>query len=152
MSGADRGGNGESNGPALIVPPLVPILRPSLPLKKTKPTPTPSPQKPVVWNTSHLGLRLTADLSAAASASVLVSPIICIIDQYNAPPTYLPYLKLTSPLEDDNQESRLLFPPTPYPPLQYGNLTPKPSDIPRLPPLPPHLRPLHLHLCDRQLR
>jgi hypothetical protein len=33
------------------------------------------------WNTNKLGLRLGADALAAASASVLVAPIICVIDR-----------------------------------------------------------------------
>lgn len=34
------------------------------------------------WNTKNLGLRLAADGAAAASAGVLVAPIITIIDKY----------------------------------------------------------------------
>ncbi len=33
------------------------------------------------WNTKNLGLRLGADLISAASAAVLVAPIISIIDR-----------------------------------------------------------------------
>jgi hypothetical protein len=34
------------------------------------------------WNTSSLGLRVGADAASAATASVLVSPIICMLDRY----------------------------------------------------------------------
>ena len=50
-------------------------------------TPVPLPPIPGVetekiqWNTSHLALRLGADACAAASASILVSPLICLIDR-----------------------------------------------------------------------
>lgn len=33
------------------------------------------------WNTTNLGLRLGADAASAATASVLVAPVICVIDQ-----------------------------------------------------------------------
>lgn len=33
------------------------------------------------WNTSNLGLRLSADITSAASASILVAPLITIIDR-----------------------------------------------------------------------
>ena len=39
-------------------------------------------KKDVRWNTANLGLRLGADLTSAASAAVLVAPIITIIDRY----------------------------------------------------------------------
>jgi hypothetical protein len=42
---------------------------------------TKMPVPDTTWNTSHLGLRLGADALAAASASVLVAPIICVIDR-----------------------------------------------------------------------
>jgi hypothetical protein len=38
--------------------------------------------KTTQWNTKNLGLRLGADLVSAASAAVLVAPIISIIDRY----------------------------------------------------------------------
>lgn len=34
------------------------------------------------WNTRNLGLRLGADATSAATASLLVAPVICVIDQY----------------------------------------------------------------------
>lgn len=34
------------------------------------------------WNTANLGLRIGADFAAAASAGVLVAPIITMIDKY----------------------------------------------------------------------
>lgn len=34
------------------------------------------------WNTQNLGLRLGTDAASAATASLLVAPIICVIDQY----------------------------------------------------------------------
>jgi hypothetical protein len=33
------------------------------------------------WNTKHLGLRLCADFAGAASAALLVAPIITVIDK-----------------------------------------------------------------------
>lgn len=33
------------------------------------------------WNTRHLGSRFGADAASAASASILVAPIICVIDR-----------------------------------------------------------------------
>lgn len=64
---------------------------------------TPKTQVPVVgggieksgdsrtWNTRNIGLRLAADGAAAATAGVLVAPVITMIDKY------------------------VLFPPLPYP-------------------------------------
>lgn len=34
------------------------------------------------WNTHNLGLRLAADAAAAATAGVLVAPLITMIDKY----------------------------------------------------------------------
>jgi hypothetical protein len=34
------------------------------------------------WNTNSLGLRVGADAASAAISSVLVAPIICVIDRY----------------------------------------------------------------------
>lgn len=39
----------------------------------------------LAWNTKNLGLRLGADLVSAASAAVLVAPVISIIDRYALP-------------------------------------------------------------------
>lgn len=39
-------------------------------------------EKPRIWNTKNLSLRLCADAVSAASAAVLVAPIISIIDRY----------------------------------------------------------------------
>ncbi|KAH0836971.1 putative membrane protein [Fonsecaea pedrosoi] len=38
-------------------------------------------KKPAQWNTRNLGLRLGADVTSAASASVLIAPIITVIDR-----------------------------------------------------------------------
>lgn len=35
------------------------------------------------WNIARLGLRLGADAASAATASSMVAPVICIIDQYD---------------------------------------------------------------------
>lgn len=63
-----------------------------LPLDAGKPPPLPTPPLPIAtpkapkvetsqWNTKNLGLRLGADAISAASAAVLVAPIISIIDR-----------------------------------------------------------------------
>jgi len=39
------------------------------------------PGKIVQWNTANLGLRLAADLTSAATASILIAPIISVIDR-----------------------------------------------------------------------
>lgn len=47
--------------------------------------PTAAQIKPAMgtaWNTTNLGLRLAADGAAAATAGVLVAPIITVIDKY----------------------------------------------------------------------
>lgn len=41
------------------------------------------------YNTKNLGLRLAADATAAASAGVLVAPIITMIDKYVPSPSLL---------------------------------------------------------------
>lgn len=46
-----------------------------------------SREKTSKWNTKNLGLRLGADLVSAASAAVLVAPIISIIDRCAYPPS-----------------------------------------------------------------
>jgi hypothetical protein len=68
--------------------PSLQFPKPSFPLTysgKAKLSPTAQER---AWNTSNLALRLAADASAAASASILVSPIICIIDRYGVPSLY----------------------------------------------------------------
>jgi hypothetical protein len=42
------------------------------------------------WNTKNLSWRLGADMVSAASAAVLVAPIISIIDRYVQPPPTFP--------------------------------------------------------------
>ena len=44
-------------------------------------TPKAFPLKESTWNTGHLPWRVTSDLTAAACASGLVSPLITIIDR-----------------------------------------------------------------------
>src|SRR5690606_30150850 len=39
------------------------------------------------WHTDNLGLRLGSDVLSAASAGVLIAPIISIIDNYVLPPS-----------------------------------------------------------------
>jgi hypothetical protein len=41
-----------------------------------------APSQASVWNTKNFGWRLGADLTAAASAAVMVAPVITIIDKY----------------------------------------------------------------------
>jgi hypothetical protein len=53
------------------------ILLPHLPKRPIEPD-------VIRWNTTNLGLRLGADASCAATASILVAPIICVIDRYAA--------------------------------------------------------------------
>lgn len=43
------------------------------------------PQQQQKWNTKNLGLRLAADAISAASAAILITPIISIIDRYPPP-------------------------------------------------------------------
>lgn len=57
------------------------------------------PQQQQKWNTKNLGLRLAADAISAASAAILITPIISIIDRYappRSPPPPSP--KLTPPV------------------------------------------------------
>lgn len=42
-------------------------------------------EKTSKWNTTNLGLRFGADAASAATASVLVAPVICVIDRYGLP-------------------------------------------------------------------
>lgn len=44
------------------------------------------PQQQQKWNSKNLGLRLAADAISAASAAILITPIISIIDRYAPPP------------------------------------------------------------------
>jgi hypothetical protein len=41
-----------------------------------------APSQASIWNTKNFGWRLGGDLTAAASAAVMVAPIITIIDKY----------------------------------------------------------------------
>jgi hypothetical protein len=41
--------------------------------------------EPREWNTRNLGLRLCTDLASAASAAVLVAPLITMIDKFVFP-------------------------------------------------------------------
>lgn len=66
--------------------PLDAVKSPPLP---TRPVPIAAPKTPNMdksqWNTKKLGLRLGADALSAASAAVLVAPIISIIDRLDSP-------------------------------------------------------------------
>jgi len=48
-----------------------------MPLRGTKPDPDPGRQ----WNTHNIGLRLLSDFVAAASAGVVIAPIVTLIDK-----------------------------------------------------------------------
>lgn len=52
------------------------------PVAKAVPGRRPSETQVKAWNTCHLGLRVGTDALAAASAGMLVAPIITIIDRY----------------------------------------------------------------------
>lgn len=58
----------------------VPSSGPQIPLPSVK-NGRLEPGKVVRWNTTNLGLRLAADLTAAATASVLIAPLISVIDR-----------------------------------------------------------------------
>jgi hypothetical protein len=63
-----------SDSPATTLPrPQIHI--PSVPKVKLE------PKKDAQWNTANLGLRLGADCASAASAAVLIAPIIAVIDR-----------------------------------------------------------------------
>ena len=58
--------------------------------------------KTTQWNTKNLGLRLGADLVSAASAAVLVAPIISIIDRYVFSPSTLPRMAMGKPQKQNS--------------------------------------------------
>lgn len=58
----------------------VPLSGPQIPLPSLK-NGRLEPGKVVQWNTANLGLRLAADLTSAATASILIAPIISVIDR-----------------------------------------------------------------------
>lgn len=55
------------------------------------------PQQQQKWNTKNLGLRLAADAVSAASAAILITPIISIIDRYPPPPRLPSHHPQTNP-------------------------------------------------------
>jgi hypothetical protein len=65
-----------------LIPPA-----PNLKLDPRPPLPLPNPKiamagkLPQKWNTKGLGLRVGADVVSAASASVLVAPVVMVIDR-----------------------------------------------------------------------
>ncbi len=77
------GGAGDLPRPALNAQPTLPLPKAAIPIARKADTAQITERKQ--WNTSNLGLRLGADASAAASASILVSPLICVIDRYVSP-------------------------------------------------------------------
>ena len=81
MAGA--GGNGDLSRPSLTAPPSLLAPKPTLSLPYGESAKLPPVAQERAWNTSNLGLRLAADASAAASASILVAPLICVIDRYS---------------------------------------------------------------------
>lgn len=85
MSVARAGENGDLSRPSLTAQPSLQFPKPSLSLPYSGKARPLSTKQERAWNTSNLGLRLAADASAAASASILVSPIICVIDRYWTP-------------------------------------------------------------------
>jgi len=73
----------------LVKPPPV-IVKPPIPVAVVPPKPPIMEGKTAVqeetassrWNTKNLALRLGTDFISAASAAVMVAPIISIIDRY----------------------------------------------------------------------
>jgi hypothetical protein len=130
MSVAGAGANGDVSRPSL--PAQQPLLfpRPSLSLPHNAEAKLQAPAQEIAWNSSNLGLRLAADASAAGTASILVSPIISVIDRYDAPHT-----SLTPPTHNqltDNHSALLLQKPQPAPASQPASETPSfpPSHAP----------------------
>ena len=90
MSVAGAGGNGDVSRPSLTAQQPLQFPRPSLSLPhNAKANFQPTAQEKT-WNSSNLSLRLAADASAAGTASILVSPIITVIDRYGDLPHTLP--------------------------------------------------------------
>ncbi len=74
--------DGNAENPQASTSPLKLDGRPPPPRALTAPmVEMPAVERKPEWNTKNLGLRLTADLASAASAAVLVAPILPIIDR-----------------------------------------------------------------------
>ena len=104
------------------------------------------------WNTHRLGWRVGADFASAASAGVLVAPVITIIDRYEP---LIILLTLLDPLADINQrDHRECLRPKFLDiecPLLPSRLTRQTSSLCLLETIRPHLRSLHRHLPNRKL-
>lgn len=60
--------------PSTVLTTPVPVSKSDDPLLNSKPVKS--------WNTQKLGLRLGTDVASACTAAGLVTPVICLIDQY----------------------------------------------------------------------
>jgi hypothetical protein len=151
MSVARAGANGDVSRPSLPAQQPLRFPRPSLSPHNAKAKFQPTAQERA-WNSSNLGLRLAADASAAGTASVLVSPIISVIDRYGAPPLHPPYPQPTPLTTTQLHRCKSLNRRQPH------NLPPKlprprpltPSRLPRIQTLPAHIFSLLQHLLHRQ--
>lgn len=120
------------------------------------------------WNTAHLPWRIFADATAAASTAFLIAPIITSIDRYvhlivltSSSCLKKSHVLDTSPticalttihIQGNNRECVFTTHPSRLPLLLSTNIRLPSSHHAPLPPLPPHLRPLLLHLPDRKRR
>src|SRR6266480_209085 len=104
------------------------------------------------WNTHRLGWRVGADFASAASAGVLVAPVITIIDRYEL---RIILLTLLDALADINQrDHRECLRPKFLDiecPILPSRLTPPTASLCLLETILPHLRSLHRHLPNRKL-
>lgn len=120
MPVAGAGANGDVSRPSLPAQQPLRFPRPSLSPHNVKAKFQPTAQERA-WNSSNLGLRLAADASAAGTASVLVSPIISVIDRYGAPPLHPP-LPTNQPTNNHSAPSSQK--PQPAPASQPASETP----------------------------
>src|ERR1700722_5886357 len=109
MSVAGAGENGDVSRPSLPAQQPLRFPRPSLSLPHNANAKFQSTAQERAWNSSNLGLRLAADASAAGTASILVSPIISVIDRYGAPPSLTSSLPTTNPLTTTQLHCRKSF-------------------------------------------
>jgi hypothetical protein len=89
------------------------------------------------WNTKNLGLRLGSDFLAAASAAVMVAPIITVIDKYDISPTPITQILNKQSLTFSSEESWKMHPDAP--PSAHPSATPSnPSSAAHRPSSSPH--------------
>lgn len=78
----EQGRGGQTGTQSLSMATQIPMPRPPQALiLGSKPESLPQIEVGRKWNTKNLGLRTGADATSAAAASVLVAPVICIIDR-----------------------------------------------------------------------